>query len=132
MEGGIHMDLQRYDIIKANIKYKGGSVQTNERPYVIISNPIGTKHASIITVMPLTSKIKKTNMPVHGCINASNENGLSSYSMALGEQLITISKDEVKEKLGSITTKEEKRLVDRTCFNGLFYGTEYRLKEVDA
>ena len=53
------LQLQRYDIIKAEIKYKGmGSVQTNERPYVIISNPIGTKHATIITVMALTSKIK--------------------------------------------------------------------------
>ena len=56
------MDLQRYDIIKAKIKYEGGSVQTKERPYVIVSNPIGTKCATIITVMPLTSKIKKTNM----------------------------------------------------------------------
>lgn len=127
------LQLQRYDIIKAQIKYEGkGSVQVHERPYVIVSNPIGTKMATIITVMPLTSKIKKTNMPVHGCINASNENGLSSYSMALGEQLITISKDEVKEKLGSVTTKEEKKLIDRTCFNGLFYGTEYRLEEVDV
>ena len=125
------LQLQRYDIIKAQIKYEGkGSVQVHERPYVIVSNPIGTRHATIITVMPLTSKIKKTNMPVHGCINANDENGLSSYSMALGEQLITISKDEVKEKLGSVTTKEEKKLIDRTCFNGLFYGTEYRLEEV--
>ena len=86
------MDLQRYDIIKANIKYEGGSVQTNERPYVIISNPIGTKHASIITVMPLTTKLKKLNMPVHSCINADNDNGLTEYSMVLGEQIKTISK----------------------------------------
>ena len=50
------MDLQRYDIIKANVKYEGGSVQTKERPYVIVSNPIGTKHATIITVMPLLQK----------------------------------------------------------------------------
>lgn len=32
------MDLQRYDIIKAKINYEGNSVQTNERPYVIVSN----------------------------------------------------------------------------------------------
>lgn len=35
------MDLQRYDVIKAKIKYQGeGSVQTKERPYVIVSNPL--------------------------------------------------------------------------------------------
>lgn len=52
--------------------------------------------------------------------------------MALGEQLFTISKEEVKEKLGTVTSKEEKKLIDKACFNGLFYGTEYRLEEVNA
>ena len=126
------MDLQRYDIIKANIKYEGGSVQTNERPQVIISNPIGTKHASIITVMPLTTKLKKLNMPVHSCINADDDNGLTEYSMVLGEQIITISKDEVIERLGSVTNQNEKRMIDKACFNGLFFGTGYRLEEARA
>lgn len=127
------MDLQRYDIVKAKIKYKGnGSVQVKERPYVIVSNPIGTKRATIITVMPLTSKIKKTNMPVHGCIEANGENGLQLYSMVMGEQIITISKTEVTEKLGTVSKKEDRRIVDQTCFNGLFFGTGYRLEEVLA
>lgn len=127
------MDLQRYDVIKAKIKYQGeGSVQAKERPYVIVSNPIGTKHATIITVMPLTSKIKKTNMPVHGCLEANGENGLQLYSMVMGEQIITISKTEVMEKLGTIISKEDRRMIDQTCFNGLFFGTEYRLEEAGA
>lgn len=126
----VHMDLQRYDVIKAKIKYQGeGSVQIKERPYVIISNPIGTKHASIITVMPLTTKLKKLNMPVHSCINADDDNGLTEYSMVLGEQIITISKDEVIERLGNITDAYERKLIDKACFNGLFFGTEYRLEE---
>lgn len=127
------LQLQRYDIIKAKIKYEGeGSVQVKERPYVVISNPIGTKYATIITVMPLTSKIKKTNMPVHGCLEANGENGLQLYSMVMGEQIITISKTEVIEKLGTITSKEDRRMVDQICFNGLFFGTEYRLEEARA
>ena len=127
------LQLQRYDIIKAKIKYEGeGSVQVKERPYVVISNPIGTKYATIITVMPLTSKIKKTNMPVHGCLEANGETGLQLYSMVMGEQIITISKTEVIEKLGTITSKEDRRMVDQTCFNGLFFGTEYRLEEARA
>ena len=126
------MDLQRYDVIKAKIKYEGGSVQAKERPYVIVSNPIGTKCATIITVMPLTSKIKKMNMPVHCCISADKNNGLTEYSMVLGEQIITISKDEVIERLGSVTNQNEKRMIDNACFNGLFFGTEYRLEEARA
>lgn len=97
-----------------------------------MSNPIGTKHATIITVMPLTSKIKKLNMPVHGCINADDKNGLTEYSMLLGEQLITISKEEVINKLGTVTDEKEKKLIDKVCFNSLFFGTEYRLEEVTA
>lgn len=127
------MDLQRYDIVLAKIKYEGtGSVQTKERPYVIVSNSIGTKHATIITVMPLTSKIKKINMPVHGCLEADGENGLQLYSMVMGEQIITISKTEVTEKLGTVTRKEDRKIIDQTCFNGLFFGTGYKLEEVLA
>lgn len=125
------MDLQRYDIIKANIKYEGtGSVQTKERPYVVVSNPIGTKHGTIITVMPLTSKIKKENMPVHGCIKANNVNGLSFYSMVLGEQPVTISKDEIKEKLGTITNQKEKNMINKICYNTFFFGENINWEEV--
>lgn len=127
------MDLQRYDIVKANIRYEGtGSVQTKERPYVVVSNPIGTKHGTIITVMPLTSKIKKENMPVHGCIKANNVNGLSFYSMVLGEQPVTISKDEIKEKLGTITNQKEKNMINKICYNTFFFGENINWEEVLA
>ena len=125
------MDLQRYDIVLANIKYEGaGSVQTNKRPYVVVSNPIGTKHGTIITVMPLTSKIKKTDMPVHGCIEANNTNGLSLYSMVLGEQPVTISKNEVKAKLGTVTSQEEKNMINKICYNTFFFGENINWKEI--
>lgn len=127
------MDIRRYDIIKANIKYEGsGSVQTKERPYVVVSNPVGTKHGTIITVMPLTSKIKKENMPVHGCIKVNNINGLSLYSMILGEQPITISKDEVEEKLGMVTNQKEKNMINKICYNTFFFGENINWEEVLA
>lgn len=68
------MELQRYDIIEAELKYNSGSIQAKRRPYVIVGNNIGTQHASIITVMPLTHIIKKKNLPTHGCIDAESEN----------------------------------------------------------
>ena len=127
------MDIRRYDIIKANIKYEGsGSVQTKERPYVVVSNPVGTKNGTIITVMPLTSKFKKENMPVHSCIKANNINGLSLYSMILGEQPITISKDEVEEKLGMVTNQKEKNMINKICYNTFFFGESINWKEVLA
>ena len=52
--------------------------------------------------------------------------------MALGEQITTISKDEVISKIGTITDDKNKRMVDKVCFNSLFFGTDYKLEEVMA
>ena len=51
-------------------------------------------------------------MPVHGCINADDKNGLTEYSMLLGEQLITISKEEVIKSVKSVikSLKEKDKL----------------------
>ena len=89
------MELHRYDIIEAKLNYGAGSIQRKRRPYIIVSNEKGTTNASIITVMPLTHIIKKEHLPVHGCLEAETETGLSMYSMILGEQPQTICKGEV-------------------------------------
>ncbi len=78
------MELHRYDIIEAELDYGTGSIQKKRRPYIIVSNEKGTINASIITVMPLTHIIKKQHLPVHGCLQAESETGLSMYSMILG------------------------------------------------
>lgn len=77
----------------------------------------GTTNASIITVMPLTHIIKKQHLPVHGCLQAESETGLSMYSMILGEQPQTICKAEVIKKLGNVTDKKQRNNVNKVCFN---------------
>ena len=71
-------------------------------------------------------------MPVHGCIKANNINGLSLYSMILGEQPITISKDEVEEKLGMVTNQKEKNMINKICYNTFFFGENINWEEVLA
>lgn len=125
------MELHRYDIIEAEINLSG-SVQGKKRPYVIVGNELGTKHATIITIMPLTHVIKKTNMPVHGCIEAESDNGLSKYSMVLGEQPITVCKNEVIKKLGTVTNEKHRNVINKVCYNSFFYGEEINWEEVLA
>ena len=84
-KGGTYMELHRYDIIEAELDYGSGSIQKKRRPYIIVSNEKGTTNATIITVMPLTSA-KKKRLPVHECLEARSETGLTKYSMILGEQ----------------------------------------------
>lgn len=126
------MELHRYDIIEAELDYGSGSIQKKRRPYIIVSNEKGTTNASIITVMPLTHVIKKQHLPVHSCLEAETETGLSTYSMILGEQPQTICKEEVKKKLGTVTDRSQRNNVNKVCWNTFFFGENIDWEEVFA
>ena len=125
------MELHRYDIIEAELDYGSGSIQKKRRPYIIVSNEKGTTNATIITVMPLTSA-KKKRLPVHECLEARSETGLTRYSMILGEQPQTICKEEVIRKLGNVTDKYQRNNVNKVCFNTFFFGENINWEEVLA
>lgn len=125
------MELHRYDIIEAELNYGSGSIQKKKRPYIIVSNEKGTTNATIITVMPLTSA-KKKRLPVHECLEARSETGLTRYSMILGEQPQTICKEEVIRKLGNVTDKAQRNNVNKVCFNTFFFGENINWEEVLA
>ena len=125
------MELHRYDIIEAELDYGNGSIQRKRRPYIIVSNEKGTTNATIITVMPLTS-VKKKRLPVHECLEARSETGLTKYSMILGEQPQTICKEEVIRKLGNVTDKMQRNNVNKVCFNTFSFGENINWEEVLA
>lgn len=124
------MELHRYDIVEIENKNASGSIQKKKRPYVIVSNEFGTVNADIITVMPLTHRIKKAHLPVHECLRARTENGLATYLMILGEQPQTFCKAEVLRKLGAITNQKEKNIINKVVYYSFFYGEQINWKEV--
>ena len=125
------MELHRYDIIEAELDYGSGSIQKKKRPYIIVSNEKGTTNATIVTVMPLTSA-KKKRLPVHECLEARTETGLTRYSMILGEHPQTICKQEVIRKLGNVTDTKQRNSVNKVCFNTFFFGENINWEEVLA
>ena len=125
------MELHRYDIIEAELDYGSGSIQRKRRPYIIVSNEKGTTNATIVTVMPLTSA-KKKRLPVHECLEARSETGLTKYSMILGEQPQTICKEEIIRKLGNVTDRTQRNNVNKVCFNTFFFGENINWEEVLA
>lgn len=125
------MELHRYDIIEAELNYGSGSIQKRRRPYIIVSNERGTLAATIVTVMPLTS-VRKKNLPVHSWLEASSENGLTRYSIILGEQPQTICKEDIIKKLGTVVDKEQRNRVNKVCWNTFFFGEEIDWEEVFA
>ena len=87
--------------------------------------------APIVIAMPLTSVIKKRNLPTHGCIEANDNNGLKRYSMVLGEQPYTLDKEtEIVRKIGSITDQSQRDMVNKVCWNTLFFGEDINWKEL--
>lgn len=124
------MDLHRYDIVEVEKQNVSGSIQGKKRPYIIVGNEIGTSNADIITVMPLTHRIKKLNMPVHECLEAETDNGLAVYSMILGEQTQTVCKSEVIRKIGTVTNRQQKNMVNKVCYYSFFYGEKIDWEEV--
>ena len=80
-----------------------GSVQGGRRPVLIVSNDTGNYHSSIVEVIPFSSRTGKAGyLPTHVTITANKENGLSSDSVALAEQVQTINQSQLKTWLGRL------------------------------
>lgn len=86
---------------------KGSSVQSGYRPVIIIQNDIGNAHSPTTIVVPLTSKNKRRDLPTHVQIKANNETGLRCDSIALLEQVRSIDKGKLKERVGIISDIRE-------------------------
>ena len=78
-----------------------GSEQGGVRPVIVIQNNIGNKYSPTIIVAAITSQINKAKLPTHIEISA-NEYGLSKDSVILLEQIRTIDKKRIREKIGCL------------------------------
>ena len=80
----------------------GKSVQDLERPYLVISNNKNNDKSPTINIVSLSKQLKKANYPMHILLEKSKYNGLKKDSVVLVEQIKTIEKIYVKEKVGSL------------------------------
>lgn len=104
----------RGDIIYVDLGiHPGSSVQSGIRPCVILSNNMSNKNSSILNIFPLT--LQKKECPVHVVLDKNDIKGyLKKESDFLGEQPMTISKSQVKRKIGHIPEKSDtmKKIMD--------------------
>lgn len=86
--------------------HPGTSVQEGCRPALVISNDTANQHSEIITVVPMTTRIKKTHLPTHVMITSHDvmlEQGqYMERSMLLAEQVTTIGKDSLIRYVGML------------------------------
>lgn len=94
-------EIQRGDIWFCELPITEGSTQGGKRPCLIISNEACNKFSPILTIVVLTSKLLKNNLPTH--VLLGSECGLKKDSIALCEQILTIDKRNLKFKIGECT-----------------------------
>lgn len=95
------MVVRRGDMYYADLSPVIGSEQGGVRPVLIIQNDIGNKHSPTVIVSAITSQQNKSKLPTHIELG-SQELGLKSDSILLTEQIRTIDKSRLKEKIGHI------------------------------
>lgn len=91
---------KRGDIYYAEMPDSKGSVQRGIRPFLIIQNNIGNKFSPTVIGCAITSKAKK-DMPTH--VNVSASAGLDMDSKILCEQILTVDKISLKEKICTLS-----------------------------
>jgi len=102
------MEIKRGDIFYADLNPVVGSEQGGHRPVLIIQNDIGNRYSSTVIVAAITSRINKAKLPTHVEI-AADEWGLEKDSVILLEQIRTIDKRRLTQKIAHL----DERLMER-------------------
>ena len=101
--------VRKGDIFYADLSPVIGSEQGGIRPVVILQNDVGNRFSQTTIVAIITSKLKKEKLPTHIVIDA-NKYGLNKKSIILIEQVRTIDKKRIREKIGKITTEDMEKV----------------------
>ena len=100
--------LRRGDVVFMDLpKNENSSVQYGLRPCVIMSNQKAINSSTVLNVLPITSKNKRCNK-LH--IPVSRECGLKLDSIVLAEQILTVSKNLIKNKIGKVPDDKMKEI----------------------
>jgi len=93
--------VKRGDIYYADLSPVVGSEQGGMRPVLIVQNDTGNKHSPTVIAAAITSQTGKARLPTHIALQAKTY-GLSRDSVVLLEQVRTIDKKRLKERMGRV------------------------------
>ncbi len=95
------MNIKRGDVYYADLSPVIGSEQGGLRPVLIVQNDVGNKYSPTVIAAAITSKMTKAKLPTHIDVSADSV-GLAKDSVILLEQIRTIDKARLKEKMGHL------------------------------
>ena len=95
------MNVKRGDIYYADLSPVIGSEQGGLRPVLIVQNDVGNRYSPTVIAAAITSRMGKSKLPTHIDVPGA-EAGLAKDSVILLEQIRTIDKKRLKEKMGHL------------------------------
>ena len=95
------MEVHRGEVFYADLSPVVGSEQGGIRPVLIVQNDTGNKHSPTVIAAAITSQTGKARLPTHIELNAQSV-GLSRDSVILLEQVRTIDKSRLRERMGKL------------------------------
>ena len=103
------LSVKRGDIFYADLSPVVGSEQGGIRPVLIVQNDVGNRHSPTVIAAAITSRQEKTRLPTHIEIE-SGSCGLAKDSVVLLEQIRTIDKKRLKERMGTLDQRSMDRI----------------------
>ena len=97
-------NVKRGDIFYADLSPVVGSEQGGTRPVLIVQNDTGNKHSPTVIAAAITSQTGKARLPTHISL-AGHDVGLYKDSVVLLEQIRTIDKRRLKERMGRLDSQ---------------------------
>ena len=101
--------IKRGELYYADLSPVVGSEQGGIRPILIVQNDTGNKYSPTVIAAAITSKLNKAKLPTHIELSAS-EFGLARDSVILLEQIRTLDKRRLKERIGELTAPQMSRV----------------------
>ncbi|MBP3580783.1 MAG: type II toxin-antitoxin system PemK/MazF family toxin [Clostridia bacterium] len=95
------MNIRRGDIYYADLSPVVGSEQGGIRPVLIVQNDVGNKYSPTVIAAAITSRTDKSKLPTHIDVFA-DKFGLEKNSVILLEQIRTLDKKRLREKMGHL------------------------------
>ena len=96
------MTIKRGELYYADLSTVVGSEHGGLRPVLVVQNDVGNKYSPTVIAAAVTSKINKAKLPTHIEL-PSNSYGLAKDSVILLEQIRTLDKRRLKERIGELS-----------------------------
>ena len=103
--------ISRGDLYSACLDPVVGSEQGGIRPVLVIQNDVGNRYSPTVIVLAVTGRTGKARLPTHVPI-AHEGTGLMKDSVVLAEQIRTLDKRRLRERIGTLRPEVMERVSD--------------------